>query len=217
MDARRVSARVPKGDTAFGLGLGIRENVTSLSGYLEYGVNNDSRVWFGGGVSFADDSSIESLGGDIPPSPGIGIGLATTNALGTTGLDYFLGASLAAEFARVVEGSTTLASIQAISLGTTIGISKRLPTQSETAFTPFFALTSTRTWMRIDSDFEDIDNPDSEAIMGGSIGLEIEISPTVVLSSAYTFSFENSDTVFSVGLRFLPTPSVKHAQATPTS
>ena len=196
--------RLPMGETAFGIGLNTRENVASLTGQLDYGIGNDSKLWLAGGVSFVDDSRVESLGGDIPPSPAAGIGITTATPLGPTGLEYISNIYFLAELARIVEDDATLLSLRTFDLGIMSGILKRIETQSELVFKPFFALNYGNRWLTMDSNPLGINETESDDAYSGQLGLELEMTPAVSLLGTFVFAFESSDTVFALGLNFHP-------------
>ena len=61
---------------------------------------------------------------------------------------------------------------------------------------PYFVLSYTNTWTTTEEE------TDSDRYLGGTIGLEIEISPTVSVGGSFDFSFQDSDTAFGIGINF---------------
>lgn len=192
------------GETGFGFGLSTQEEGTTLGARVDYGIDERSKISFHGGIGFIDDDELNSFGGDIPPSPAGSIGIVHVKPLGQSGLEYFFQGGFGAGFASVVEDGTNdrLVSSRAFSLAGGGGILKRLETESERVIIPFFAVTYTNVWTTLESKRLAFEEIESEGSFGGTAGLEIEISPTVSLLGTFAFSFESSDTAFSIGLTF---------------
>ena len=73
--------KLPKGKTGLGLGFSTTENINTISGSLDYGIDRDLRVSFTAGVGLIEDDEFSgSL--EIPPAPAAGISIVRINALG---------------------------------------------------------------------------------------------------------------------------------------
>ena len=192
------------GKTGFGFGLTTQEEGTTLGASIDYGIDERSKISFHGGIGFIDDDELKAFGGDIPPSPWGGISIVHVKPLGQSGLEYFFQGGFGAGYASVVEDSTNdrLASSQAFSLSGSGGLLKRLETESDWVIIPFFALSYANVWTTLESKRLAIEKTESDGSLGGTAGLEIEMSPTVSLRGTFEFSFESSDTAFSIGLNF---------------
>ena len=98
--------KLPKGRTGLGLGFSTTENIDTISGNLDYGIDKDLRVSLTAGVGLIEDDAFNrSL--EIPPAPAAGLSIVRINALGQTGLDYFLNGSFSAIFSRTVDAVTS--------------------------------------------------------------------------------------------------------------
>ncbi len=195
--------KLPIGGTSYGFEFSPQTNVTAIGARVDYGINNDSKISFGAGIGFTDDD-LGSYGGDIPPSPAVGVSILHIQPLGQSELEYFMQGGFAAGFARVVDDATneTLARSRAYTLSGGGGILKRLKTQSEWVIIPYFALSYTNIWATVESALYDFEETDSDGSFGGTIGVEIEMSPKMSLIGSFAFSFQSSDTIFGIGLNF---------------
>ncbi len=196
--------KLPVGGTGFGFEFSPQEDFTTIGARLDYGINTDSKISFGGGIGFADDDYLESFGGDVPPTPAVGVSVIHIQSLGQSELEYFLQGGFSGAFARVVDNVSddTIVNSRAFTLSGGGGILKRLKTQSEWVLIPYFALSYTNIWLTVENTQWDYEETDSDGSFGGNIGLEIELSKKMSVIGSFAFSFESSDTVFSLGLNF---------------
>ncbi len=196
--------KLPIGKTGYGFEFSPQTDVTTIGARLDYGINTDSKISFGMGIGFTDDDDLGSYGGDIPPSPGVGVSILHIQPLGQSELEYFMQGGFAAGFARVVDDATneTLVNSRAYTLSGGGGILKRLKTQSDWVIIPYFGLSYTNVWATVESLLYDYEETDSDGSFGGTIGMEIEMSPKMSLIGSFAFSFQSSDTVFGIGLNF---------------
>lgn len=194
--------KLPVGGTSYGFEFSPQTDVTTIAARVDFGLNNDSKIFFGAGIGFTDDDELGSYGGEIPPSPGVGLGVLHIQSLGQSGMEYFMQGTFNAGFAWVVDNATdeTLVRSRAFALSGGGGILKRFKTQSEWLIIPYFGLSYTNIWLTVENILWDYEETDSDGSIGGVIGLEIEMSPKMSVMGAFGFSFQSSDTVFSLGL-----------------
>ena len=108
--------KLPKGRTGLGLGFSTTENINTITGILDYGIDKDLRISFSGGVSLIEDDQFNtSL--EIPPAPAVGLSIVRINPLGQTGLDYFVQGSFGAMFSRTVNAVTSETFVKTRTLG----------------------------------------------------------------------------------------------------
>lgn len=196
--------KLPIGNTGYGIEFSPQIDVTTIGARVDYGINTDSKIYFGAAIGFTDDDELGSYGGNIPPSPGVGLGVLHIQPLGQSELEYFLHSALSAGFAWVVDNVTdeTIVNSRAYTLSGGAGILKRLKTQSDWVIIPYFGLSYTNIWLTVENTLWDYEETDSDGSLGGTIGLEIEMSSKMSVVGAFGFSFQSSDTVFGISLNF---------------
>ena len=204
--------RLSTSKTTFGISLlrediGIRtpRNITTISGNLDYGIDYNLKTSLQFGVGMAEASN-------VPPSPNVNIGMVYIEPLGTTGLEYFAAGDFGASFLRVVSETTdnVLERSRVLNLSGTIGLIKRTETQEGLEINPFFSLSYGRFWEALETnagftgDAEGLVLKESLDIgnFAGEIGVEVELSPTIMALTAFKFSFERFDFAFRLGLNF---------------
>ena len=193
--------KLPKGRTGLGLGFSTTENINTISGSLDYGVDKDLRISFIAGVGLiADDEFNQSL--EVPPAPAVGLAVMRINALGQTGLDYFLNGSFSAMFSRVVSAETSETFVKTRTLGLSGGggLLKRLGTKSGWGITPFFGVYYSNAWEVTERQWTGLEEAVSDSNFLGEAGVEIRVSGTTSIIGSLLFSFESSDTVLSIGI-----------------
>lgn len=192
---------LPKGRTELGLGFSTTENINTIAGSLDYGIDKDLKVSFTAGVGLIeDDAYSETL--EIPPAPAGGLSIVRINALGRTGLDYFLNGSFSAMFSRDVNPVTNETFTKTRTLGLTGGggVLKRLNTDSGWGLTPFFGVYYSNAWVVTERQRTGLEEAVSDSNILGEAGVEIQMSRTTSIIGSLLFSFESSDTTFSVGI-----------------
>ena len=216
--------KLPIGGTSYGFEFSPQTNVTAIGARVDYGINNDSKISFSGGIGFPGDNYLKSYGrdvsltkkdisesfvrylesndGDIRRSPRVRVNILHIIPFGQSELEYFVQGGFGVTLNSVVNNATneTLARSTAYILSGGGGIFKRLKTQSGLVIIPFFALSYKNVWITEENVLYDY--TDSDGSFGGIIGLEIDLSPSVSAIGAYAFPFQSSDTVFSIGLNF---------------
>ena len=193
--------KLPKGRTGLGLGVSTTENINTIIGNLDYGVDKDLRVSFIGGIGLIEDDTYNSSF-EIPPAPAVGLSIVRINALGQTGLDYFLNGSFTAMFSRVVNATTheTFAKTRRLGLIGGGGILKRLETKSGWSLTPFFGVYYSNAGDVKERQRTEIEETVSDSSMLGEAGVEIRVSRTTSVIGSILFSFESSDTTLSIAI-----------------
>ena len=193
--------KLPKGRTGLGLGFNTAENTNTISGSLDYGIDRDLRVSFSAGVALIDDDEFNrSL--EIPPAPAGGLSIVRINELGQTGLDYFLNGSFGAVFSRTVNAATHETFVKTRTLGITGGggLLKRLGTKSGWGLTPFFGVYYSNAWAVTERRWTELEEATSDGSVLGEAGMEIVVSRSTSIVGSVLFSFESSDTTFSIGI-----------------
>ena len=193
--------KLPKGETGLGLGFSTTENINTIIGSLDYGVDKDLRVSFIGGIGLIEDDTYNSAF-EIPPAPAVGLSIVRINALGETGLDYFLNGSFRAMFSRVVNATTheTFARTRMLGLTGGGGVLKRLETKSGWTLTPFFGVYYSNTWDVTERHWTEIEETVSDSNMLGEAGVELQVSRTTSIIGSLLFSFQSSDTTLSIAI-----------------
>ena len=204
--------RLSASKTTFGISL-LREdigiitprNITTISGNLDYGIDYNLKTSFQFGVGMTEAAN-------VPPSPIAKIGMVYIEPLANTGLEYFAAGDFGAAFLRVVSETTdkVLERSRVLNLSGTIGLIKRTETEERLEINPFFSLSYGRFWETSEAnaesigDIEDLVLKKSSAYgnFAGEIGVEVELSPTIMALTAFKFSFERFDFAFRLGLNF---------------
>lgn len=196
--------KLPIGSTGFGFEFSLQEDVTTIGARIDYGINNDSKISFSGGIGLADDNYLESYGEDVPPTPVVGVSALHIQSLGQSELEYFLQGGFAVRFTRVVDNVSdkTVLNLKAYTLTGGGGILKRLKTQSGWVIIPYLGLSYTNIWTTVKSLPYNLEETDRSSRFYGTVGLEIEISPKMSVIGSFALYFERLDTVFGIGLNF---------------
>ena len=210
--------QLPAGKTEIGFTFSAADNTTNtrtIAADFDYGIDNHLKMSFQAGLGF-DDSEAYQAPLEVPPYPVGGISMTRIDALGQTGLDYFLVGIFGASFSRTVfpTGSETFFGIldssndgtfyrrRVLGLSGGGGILKRLNTQSEWTLKPFLGLYYANSWTVIEFDETSVEQFSSTGSILGEVGLEIEMSPRTSVTGSLAFSFESSQTAFTIGINF---------------
>lgn len=193
--------KLPKGRTGLGLGFSTTENINTISGSLDYGIDKDLRVSFTGGVGLLEDDEYNGTL-EIPPAPAGGLAIVRIGSLGQTGLDYFLNGNFSAMFSRVVDAATseTFVKTRTLELTGGGGVLKRLNTKSGWGLTPFFGVYYSNAWAVTERQWTRLEETVSDSSILGEAGIEIQVSRATSIIGSLLFSFESSDTTFSIGI-----------------
>lgn len=189
--------KLPKGRTGLGLGFSTTENIDTISGSLDYGIDKDLSVSLTAGVGLIEDDEFNrSL--EIPPAPAAGLSILRINALGQTGLDYFLSGGFSTLFSRTVDAETNETFIKTRTLGLTGGggVLKQLGR----GVTPFFGVYYSNVWAVTERQWPGLEEAMSDSNILGEAGVEIVVSRSTSIIGSVLFSFESSDTTFSIGI-----------------
>jgi len=178
------------------------ETTERLGGALQYGIKKSTSVIFGGSVTFVDELDNDGY----PPSPSAAIGIGQADLLGQTRLGYFTYLGFEVGTQRTVESETNSLINTALSLGPSLmfGVFKPLKLSASLTAFPFFGLSYVRLWTTEGVDYEDLNlNRTTEAnAFSGVVGMETELSSRFGLFWALNFSFDYSETMFRMGIRF---------------
>ncbi len=188
------------GKTGYGLEFSPQTNVTTIGARVDYGINRNSKIYLGAAIAFTDDK-LGSYGREMPPSPGVGLGVLHIQPLGRSDLEYFLHGGFGAALGRIVDNTTsdTIANLRTYTLSGGTGILKRFKTESDWVIIPYFGLSYTNTWSTYEDKLLDFEGTNSDGSFGGTVGVEIEVSPK--MSGVVAFGFLSSSD-FSLSLNF---------------
>ena len=167
-----------------GIGLTFQENILTVGGTIASNTSEQSQIFLSGGLSFFTNSKYE-----IPPAPEVAVGSLVV--LPFREIDLFC---LVAGNAGFLKPRHLTIYILGFTSG--IGFLKRIETQSELAITPYLGVYLNNYWLTSKRDTV------SERQASGSIGLVAELSPTKSISGSINFSFEDTDSSFSIGMIF---------------
>ena len=193
--------RSTPGKSALGMSLSFLDNGRILNGYLVSPIDNSTQAIFGAGIKLLDN---EGLNETTPPSPSGVVALEKTSGLGTTGLQAFLSGGFMASSKKKVSSrdNITLRSIVDLTALGGAGIFKRLKTSSEFVITPSFGIYYAYTWQTTDNNLLEQRNTTEFSDFSGTVGLQLDLAPEVSVWGTLTFSFDNPDTVLSVGFNW---------------
>jgi len=193
--------RSTPGKSALGMSLSFLDNGRILNGYLVSPVDNSTQAIFGAGIKLLDNEDFDATS---PPSPSGVVALEKTSGLGTTGLQAFLSGGFMASSRKQVlsEGNITSLSIVDLTALGGAGIFKRLKSSSELVITPSFGVYYAYTWETKDDKLLATKVTTGFSDFSGTAGLQLDIAPEVSVWSTLTFSFDNPETVLSVGFNW---------------
>ena len=105
-------------------------------------------------------------------------------------------------FSRTVDAATNETFVKTRTLGLTGGggLLKRLGTKSGWSLTPFFGVYYSNAWAVTERQWTELEEAVSNSSILGEVGMEIAVSRTTSIVGSVLFSFESSDTVFSIGI-----------------
>jgi len=205
--------RFPANSYGFGAKLGFIENVTALNGYLVYGISEKYAGYLGAGLGFLDENT---PGVSVPPTRAFGIGGATSAALAQTGLDFWSNIGFGVEFGKIVDAETdeTFMTSRVMMVASTLGISKKIATESGIILYPLAGISWSYAWVTLEMPIQmynsqdeksgtmDFSETEGDDTWSGQIGLIVEVSPKMSINGIVGFSFENSDVGYTVGILF---------------
>ena len=165
---------------------------------LDYGYTRDVKIALIPGVSF---TTFSGTGVDIPPAPAATLQIMRIGELADTKLDYFLLATVGAEYAQVIRKSLDdVHGVTVVLLGGG-GILHRFETQSDLSFVPFFGVYYKNQWLNLSTTRRTLYD-ESESAWVGNAGVELEFSPSLSIVGKWHFSFRHSRTLFHVSVNF---------------
>lgn len=215
-----------------GVDLSRSQDAIGIGGSLSYGISSRTRIALVANMGIIDEDWYYGSEFDVPPPVAIGVRPVHVGSLGQTGLDYFLTGAFYRGFSsgisRRLDDPTNerLLSVRTNGLTGGGGISKRseinfgrvlnplsravsiLPTHLATNFgwvlNSFCGVSYSRSWTRIwtKGAREETERNRIYSGFGGTVGLEIELSPTISVIGAFGVSFEDFDGGVSLELNF---------------
>ena len=178
------------------------EPTQRVGGELQYAINKSSAAIFGGSVTFVDELDDHTY----PPAPTADISIGKTALLGQTQLGYFTYLRFEIGTQRTIERRTAALINTALSLGPSVsfGVFKPLTLSPDLTAFPFFGLSYTHLWITEGGDYGDLNLNKATAAgdFSGMLGMETEISSRFGLFWALNFSFDYSETMFRMGIKF---------------
>ena len=198
--------KLQQGRMGVGLDFSSGQNFIGIGGSLDYGISSRTKIALVANTGILDSDRYDSSEVELPLPVMIGVQSVHTAPLAQTGLDYFLTGSFGTAFSRTLDASTqeTLASARSVGLAGGGGISKRLKTRFGWTVNPFCGVSYSRSWARLNvkDAVEASERNRTYSGFGGSVGLELELSPLISVIGAFGVSFEDFDGGFSIGLNF---------------
>ena len=173
-----------------------------VGGELHYAMSRSSAAIFGASVTFVDDLDNHTY----PPAPTADIAIGKTDLLGQTQLGYFTYLRCEIGTQRTVERDTAALINTVLSLGpsASFGVFKPLRLSPDLTAFPFFGLIYRHLWTSEGADYEDLNLNQATAVgdFSGVLGMETELSSRFGLFGALNFSFDYSETMFRMGIKF---------------
>lgn len=190
------------GRSILGFTIDFLEGGEMIGGTLRYAISKSSAANFSVGVGFLDDEG----GVSFPPAPAADLSIGRTEALGQTPLGYFSYIGFGVASVRGLRGRTNQVVSTALSLGpsASFGVFKGLDLSGNLTVFPFFGVSYTYLWTTVGVDYNDLDLNDSTGTgdFSGVLGIELEFSPRFGMLGGVDFSFDDSETIFFMGVNF---------------
>lgn len=158
---------------------------------LEYGQRPDIKTSFAPGLTFT-----EIPGDDIPPAPTAGVGILKIGDIQGNNLEYYLGGVLGMAYQQI----KPLHFIHMDIVGS-IGLLTRLKTDTTFTIIPYFGVSYTHRWINVSTTSRTYLD-DTAFIFNGEAGVELELSPTTSVIGSWTFSFEEAESMLTIGVNF---------------
>ena len=178
------------------------ESTERIGGELHYAIKESTAAIFGVSVTFVDDLDNHSY----PPAPTADIAIGKTDLIGQTQLGYFSYLRFEIGTQRRVASGTNRLINTALRLGPSLsfGVFKPLPLSPDLSIFPFVGLSYSRMWTTEGVDYEDLNLNTATGVgdFSGVLGMETELSSRFGLFGALNFSFDYSETMFRMGIRF---------------
>ena len=178
------------------------ESTERIGGELHYAIKKGTTAIFGLSVTFVND--LDNHG--YPPAPTADISIGKTDLIGQTQLGYFSYLRFEIGTQRTVASGTNSLINTALHLGPSLsfGVFKPLPLSPDLSIFPFVGLSYSRVWTTEGVDYEDLNLNKATGVgeFSGMLGMETELSSRFGLFGALNFSFDYSETMYRVGVRF---------------
>jgi len=201
------------GEYAIGVELGFLEDLTALQGNLTYGISQNIAGFLLAGLGFPEDPEIPGV--SMPPIQIFGVGLATSDRLGQTGLDYWSTVDVGIALGEFVEDTTdtTIMTSRATAIGVSVGLMKAITTESDLVFFPLAGISYAYTSGTSKSKLIDFSQSERDGSMSGQIGLTARISPKMTVGGTVVFSFEEPNISYYIGMSLCPQRVDTHVAA----
>ncbi|MDE0044211.1 MAG: hypothetical protein OXT74_19395 [Candidatus Poribacteria bacterium] len=190
------------GRSILGFNIDFLDDGEILGGTLRYAISKSASADFSVGVGLFDEQG----GFTFPPAPTAGIAIGRAEKLGQTQLGYFSYIGVGASTVRGVDSQTNQVVRTALSLGpsASVGVFKPLDLSGNLIVSPFFGLSYTYLWTTAGVNYSDLDlRKTTEAgDFSGLLGIEFEFSPRFGMMMGLDFSFDESETIFFMGVNF---------------
>lgn len=175
-----------------------RFNTNSFQLNFDYGYAQDVKISVIPGISFTTLSRDDL---DIPPSPSALLQIMRIGDLSDTKLRYFLLGEVGSSYAQAIlkfHRDVHAVTVRLIGGG---GIYHHFQTDSELSFVPFFGVYYGNLWQNLSTTQSRLDDLSTAAWIGNT-GVELIFSPNLSIIGKWYFSFENSKTLFHIGVNF---------------
>ncbi len=195
--------RLAQKQSAYGFGIQFMEDSRIISGALEFGMSTGTKFYGVGGIGFIDQDALNT-GFETPPAPVAELGLMHTEPLQQTGFDFFITGAGAAAFSRLLYDDEPRLNTTTLGLATAGGLLRRIEMDSGMKLTPYFGVEYSHVWLTIINEQlkSNRKETEDEGYIGGKLGMELHVSSSVIARATFSFSFEDSDTDFTLGLTF---------------
>lgn len=190
------------GRSILGFNIDFLEYGDLIGGTLRYAISRSSAATFSVGVGLFD----KQAGLTFAPSPAASFAIGRTEKLGQARLGYFSYIGFGVASVRGLAIQTNQVVSTALSLGPSVSFGVFKPLNLSETFTifPFFGLSYTYSWTTVGVNYSDLDlNQTTEAgDFSGRLGIELEFSPRFGMLGGVDFSFDDSETIFFMGVNF---------------
>ena len=175
--------------------------VKQITGSLDYRLRKTTKLSLYPSLTFGK-MDIEDTNLDFPPSPSLYIRVSSAHSLNDNQLGTFYIGEAGISFLQIVHNFDETAYSITASVGGGIGIYQKIKIGNpKLSITPSFSIYyhNVRYWIFTKTR---LDDPITTKPISGQASLEIEISPTISVIGLSTFSFQNSESIFTIGVNF---------------
>lgn len=175
--------------------------VRQITGSLDYRLRKTTKLSFYPSLTFGK-MDIENVNLDFPPSPTLYICLSSAHSLNDEGLSVFSISETGVSSLQIVNNFDKTAYSITASIGGGIGVYQKIKTgKQKLTITPSFGIYyHYRRHFRFTKTNSEV--PITTKPISGRASVEVEISPNISIIGLSTFSFQNSESIFSIGINF---------------